>query len=108
MASVREPHLKAIPAIGGHGAYQHYWLGNLRSNLVYGYSHAHNTGIQEDSMYRTSHYAAANLIWNPFGSLNVGAEYLLGWYERKDRQTGSASRIQVSLKYAFVRLDAGD
>ena len=65
---------------------------------------------QSDVDVETSecHYAAANLIWNPFGTLNVGAEYLLGWYERKDRQTGSASRIQVSLKYAFVRLDAGD
>jgi hypothetical protein len=108
VVSVQEPHLTAIPAIGGHGAYQHYWLGSLRSNLVYGYSHAHNTGIQADSTYRTSHYAAANVIWNPFGTLDVGAEYLLGWYERKDRQTGNASRIQVSLKYAFVRVDGSE
>ena len=33
------------------------------------------------------------LIWNPFGTLDIGAEYLLGWNERKDRQTGTAPRI---------------
>ena len=47
-------------------------------------------------------------IWNPFGTLDIGAEHLLRWYERKDRQTGTASRIQVSLKYAFVRVDGGE
>ena len=44
----------------------------------------------------------------PIGTLDIGAEYLLGWYERKDRQTGNASRIQVSLKYAFVKVDGGE
>jgi DcaP outer membrane protein len=102
---VPEPHLKAIPAIAAQGAYQHYWVENVRSNLVYGYSHVRNGGIQADSTYRTSHYAAGNLIWNAFGTLDIGAEYLLGWYERKDRQAANASRIQVSLKYGFVRVD---
>jgi hypothetical protein len=105
LVSLPEPHLKAIPAVGTHVAYQHYWLDTLRSSLVYGYSHAQNTGIQPDSTYRTSHYAAGNLIWNLFGALDVGAEYLFGRNERKDGQAANASRVQVSMKYAFVRVD---
>jgi hypothetical protein len=103
--SLPEPHLKAIPALGTHVAYQHYWLDTLRSSVVYGYSHVRNTGVQPDSTYRTSHYAAGNLIWNLFGALDVGAEYLFGRTEHKDGQAANASRVQVSTKYAFVRVD---
>ena len=100
-----EPHLKAIPAVGTHVAYQHYWLHTLRSSLVYGYSHVQNTEFQPASTFRTSHYAAGNLIWNLFGALDVGAEYLFGRNEHKDGQAANASRVQVSMKYAFVRVD---
>ena len=108
MVSVQEPHLNAIPAIGGHGAYQHYWLGNLRSNLVYGYSHAHKHGNPGGLDVPHEPLCRCEPDLDPIRDLDVGAEYLLGWYERKDRQTGNASRIQVSLRYAFVRLDGGD
>lgn len=103
-----EPHLTAIPAVGTHVAYQHYWLETLRSNLVYGYSHVQNTATQPGSTYRASHYAAGNLVWNLFGALDVGAEYLLGRNEHKDGQAANASRVQVSMKYAFVRVDRRD
>jgi hypothetical protein len=105
LVSVPEPHLRAIPAVGTHVAYQHYWLQTLRSSLAYGYSHVQNAGIQPDSTFRTSHYAAGNLIWNLFGALDVGAEYLYGRNEHRDGQAASASRVQVSMKYAFVRAD---
>jgi hypothetical protein len=100
-----DPYLKAVPAVGTHVAYQHYWLETLRSSLVYGYSHVRNTGIQPGSTYHASHYAAANLIWNLFGALDVGAEYLVGRNEQRDGQAATASRVQVSMKYAFVRVD---
>jgi hypothetical protein len=105
LVALPEPHLKAIPAVGTDVAYQHYWLDALRSSLVYGYAHVQNTEMQPGSTYRTSHYAAGNLIWNLFGALDVGAEYLFGRNERKDGQAANASRVQVSMKYAFVRAD---
>ena len=51
-------------------------------------------------------YAAGNLIWNPFGSLTVGGEFLSGWRD-KDGSTGNAPRIQFSAKYNFVRTQSG-
>jgi hypothetical protein len=41
----------------------------------------------------------------PLGALDVGAEYLFGRTEHKDGQAANASRVQVSMKYAFVRVD---
>jgi len=103
--STAQPHLKATPAVGAEGAYQHYWMKGLRSNLVYGYARVQNTAFQPKSTYHRSEYTAANLIWNPFGSLSVGGEFLYGWQVLKSGQTGNAPRIQFSAKYSFVKID---
>lgn len=100
--SVAKPHLKATPAVGTVFGYQHYWTQRLRSNLVYGYAEVQNTAYQSGSTYHKSDYSAANIIWNPVGSLNVGTEFLYGWQVLRNGQTGSAPRIQFSAKYEFV------
>lgn len=100
------PHLKAIPLTAVYGAYQHYWIKNLRSSVVYGFAQTQNTDLQPGSAFHQSNYSAGNLIWNPFGSLNVGAEFLYGWIVKKDNSTGNAPRIIISAKYNFVK--AGD
>jgi hypothetical protein len=51
-----------------------------------------------------SNYGATNVIWNPYGSLNVGAEFLYGGQVLKNRAFAYAPRIQFSVKYSFVRL----
>jgi len=48
----------------------------------------------------------ANLIWNPHGSLNVGAEFLYGWTMLQNGTKGNAPRFQFSAKYSFVKVDA--
>jgi hypothetical protein len=103
--SAAEPHLKATPAVGAEVAYQHYWNKNLRSNLVYGFVQVQNTAFQPGSTFHKSDYSAGNLIWNPFGSLNIGAEFLYGWQVLKNGHTGTAPRIQFSAKYSFVKID---
>ena len=103
--STAKPHLKATPAVGSEVGYQHYWSKTLRSSLVYGFVQVQNTQFQPGSTFHKSDYSAANIIWNPFGSLNVGAEYLYGWQVLKNGQTGNAPRFQVSLKYSFVKVD---
>ena len=97
------PHLKAVPLTATYGAYQHYWLKNLRSSAVYGFAQVQNTDLQTGSAFHQSNYSAANLIWNPFGSLNVGAEFLYGWIVKKDNTGANASRIMFSAKYNFVK-----
>ena len=46
------------------------------------------------------------MIWNPYGSLNVGAEFLYGWAMEQNGLKANAPRIQFSAKYSFVKVDA--
>ena len=109
VADNANPHLKATPALGAEAAYQHYWTKSLRSNLVYGYAAVQNTDFKQPAgvtfnPFAHSNYGATNVIWNPYGSLNLGAEFLYGGQVLKNGAFGYAPRIQFSAKYSFVRL----
>jgi len=106
VTSVTSPHLEATPAVGVETAYQHYWAKTLRSSAVYSYAAVNNTDRAATTAYNHSTYTGTNLIWNPYGSLNVGAEFLYGWVMRQDGQKANAPRIQFSAKYSFVKVDA--
>ncbi len=105
VVSTTQPRLKATPAVGTALSYQHYWDKRLRSSFVYGFAQVQNTAFQPGATYHKSDYTAANLIWNPFGSLNFGSEFLYGWQVLKNGSTGNAPRIQLSAKYSFVKVD---
>ena len=103
--------LKATPAVGVEAAYQHYWQKTLRSSAVYSYAAVNNSNFALAASssfipYNHGTYTGANLIWNPFGSVNIGAEFLYGWIMRQDGQKANAPRIQFSAKYSFVKVDA--
>ena len=101
--------LKATPAAGVEAAYQHYWLKNLRSSAVYSYAAVNNTALFASATpgtYNHATYTGSNLIWNPYGSLNVGAELLYGWAMEQNGLKANAPRIQFSAKYSFVKVDA--
>jgi hypothetical protein len=104
-ASGTNPHLEATPAVGIEAGYQHYWLKTLRSNAIYSYADVINTDLAAPTTYNHATYTGANLIWNPYGSLNVGAEFLYGWTMLQNGQKTNASRIQFSAKYSFVKVD---
>jgi hypothetical protein len=105
-ANNANPHLKATPAVGVEAAYQHYWFGKLRSNLVYGYAGVQNTNfVGSSNLFNHSHYSAVNVIWNPYGSLYVGTEFLYGGQVLKDGSFAYAPRFQFSAKYSFVKID---
>jgi hypothetical protein len=97
------PHLEAIPMVATYGGYQHYWGKPLRSSVVYGYVQAENTSLEPNSAFHRSQYTAANLIWNPFGSLNVGSEFLYGSLVEKNNGHADAPRIMFSAKYNFIK-----
>jgi hypothetical protein len=97
------PHLKAVPETAAYGAYQHYWTKKLRSSAVYGFVQLQNTDLQDGSAFHQSNYSAANIIWNPIGSLNVGTEFLYGWLVQKSNASANAPRFMFSAKYNFVR-----
>jgi len=76
-----------------------------RSNAIYLYSDVVNTNLAAPTTYNHATYTGANLIWNPYGSLNVGAEFLYGWTMLQNGQKANAPRIQFSAKYSFVKVD---
>ena len=98
--------MQATPAVGVEAAYQHYWLKTLRSSAIYSYAAVNNTNLSAATTYNHGTYTGANLIWNPYGSLNVGAEFLYGWVMEQNGLKANAPRIQFSAKYSFVKLDA--
>lgn len=100
--------LKATPGVGVESAYQHYWLKTLRSSLVYSYAAVNNTALFSSAApgtFNHATYTGSNLIWNPYGSLNVGAEFLYGWAMDQNGLKANAPRIQFSAKYSFVKID---
>jgi len=108
-ASGVTPHLQATPAVGVTASYQHYWLRKLRSSAVYSYAGVHNTVLfdaAEPTTYNHATYLGSNLIWNPYGSFNVGAEFLYGWAMDQNGLKANAPRIQFSAKYSFVKVEA--
>jgi hypothetical protein len=105
VASATNPHLVATPGVGVVTAYQHYWWKSLRSSAIYSYAAVNDTDLAS-TVYNHGTYTGSNIIWNPYGSLNVGAEFLYGWVMRQDGQKANAPRIMFSAKYSFVKVDA--
>jgi hypothetical protein len=98
--------LKATPAVGVEAAYQHYWIKTLRTSAVYSYAAVNNTSLAAGTTYNHATYTGTNVIWNPYGSLQVGAEFLYGWTVEQNGGKANAPRIQFSAKYSFVKVDA--
>jgi hypothetical protein len=97
--------IQATPAVGVQAAYQHYWLKRLRSSAVYSYAAVSNTASAAGTSYNHATYTGTNLIWNPAGSLNIGAEFLYGWKMLQNGGKANDPRIQWSAKYSFVKVD---
>ena len=103
ITSSQNPHLNALPVVATYGSYQHFWKPRLRSSAVYGFVQVQNTAYQPGSAFHKSNYSAGNLIWNPFGSLTLGTEFLYGWRYTHAGASGNAPRIMFSAKFNFIR-----
>jgi hypothetical protein len=96
--------LKALPLFAPWISYQHWWSRSVRSSATFGYLQLQNTAFQPGNTYHKSSYSSANIIWNAYGSLSFGAEFMYGWVEEKNGASANAPRIQVSGRYTFVKL----
>jgi len=63
-----------------------------------------STAFLPDNTYHKSSYSSANIIWNAYGSLSFGAEFMYGWVKQKDGTAANAPRFQISGRYTFVKL----
>lgn len=105
------PDLQVTTMMGGWASYQHWWLDNLRSNVVYGWFHSDvpvgELGAGANGFNKNIQNASVNLIWNPVGKVAIGLEYMYGWrYLAKAATTGgqmegNASRLQLGMQYFF-------
>ena len=96
--------LRALPVFGTYGSYQHYWSTAVRSSLTGGFVQLQNTAFQSANIFHNSVYSAANLIWSPIGSLDLGAEFLYGRVEAKSGVSAGDPRVQFTGRYSFVKL----
>jgi hypothetical protein len=95
--------LRALPLIATYGSYQHYWRPALRSSATFGFVQVQNTEFQPSSAYHKSTYSGLNVIWNPIGSLDVGAEVVYGWVKDKSGASADAPRFRITARYSFVK-----
>jgi hypothetical protein len=93
--------LEAIGIFGSFGGVQHFWSQRLRSNLVYGYVNADNPGFVSGDTFDNTNYVAADLIWSPYKTTTIGAEYLWGRRENKDGASGTGNRLLFSSRFDF-------
>jgi len=92
---------------GGFLAYRHFWIDNLRSNLVYSYGAADNdltvinTATLLEATSKEMQSVHVNLIWSIVPSVDLGIEYLHGYREVESGDEGELNRIQLSAQYNF-------
>ena len=96
--------LKALPAFAPWVSYQHHWTRSVRSSATFGWLQVQNTAFQPENTYHKSSYSSGNIIWNAYGSLSFGTEFMYGWVKQKDGVTANAPRLQFSGRYTFVKL----
>ena len=75
--------VKPVSEFGYQLGYQHFWLPNLRSTVVYGYEYSDyptqligpTQAITSNKVLQTAH---GNLIWSPVAFIDAGVEYMWG------------------------------
>jgi hypothetical protein len=102
--SLTDPSLRSLPIFAPYVGYQHYWSKSVRSTSTFGLVQLQNTAFEPGATFHKSTESTVNLIWNPAGSLNVGAECLYGWREQNGGLHANATRFQISGKYNFIRI----
>jgi hypothetical protein len=86
---------------GWYAAYRHFWIDQLRSNVVLSGASENNPAGSPASTNKSTRSAHANLIWSPVPSTDLGVEYIYGYRETEDGLKGHLNRLQASAKYAF-------
>ncbi|MGI9474807.1 MAG: hypothetical protein ACR2NZ_24970, partial [Rubripirellula sp.] len=106
--SSTNPALRAIPAHGFWLAYKHWWNASTRSTASYGYwklQDGFDPTPNPVGTFQASQYVSANIIWSPFPSMDVGAEWLYGTRLVTARtavdgsRDGDNHRLQVTVRW---------
>jgi hypothetical protein len=94
--------IETCDEIGGFIGYQHFWVENLRSTVIYSYAERDNdmnyVTDAVDKKYQSVH---ANLIWSPVPRVNMGLEYIWGYREVENGDDGDMNRVMAGFQYKF-------
>jgi hypothetical protein len=92
---------EAVETIGLVAYYDHRWNQRFTSSIGYSFNDQKNTNFQSGTAMDKLQYASANLLYTPAENLLTGIELLWGDRQDKSGASGSASRVQVTIKYNF-------
>ena len=84
-----------------YGAYRHFWLDQLRSNVVLSSASETNPAGTPASTNKSTQSAHVNLIWSPVSNTDMGVEYIYANRQTEDGLKGHLNRLQASAKYTF-------
>jgi len=103
--------LHALPLFAGFFSYQHRWPkdfwflkkwpGHMRSNFTVSAVSIDNFDFQDDKDYKSTLRASLNLIYQPAQNVRLGMELLWGQRKNKDDSKGTATQLQISVRYDF-------
>jgi hypothetical protein len=93
--------IQALIDWGATISFEHAWSEKFSSYLIYNTGRVVNSEGQANSALEGVDYAAANVIWKFAPGASTGIEYLWGLRQDKGAATGTANRIQWSVKYIF-------
>lgn len=93
--------LEAITDTGVTIGYQHYWNAAFSSLIVYNQGTNNTTEGQPENNISHTNYVAANLLWHFVENAFVGLEYLWGSREDISNESGTANRLQFSVRYGI-------
>lgn len=81
--------------------YAHAWTPSLSSLIVYNSGGVQNLAGQSANSLKKTDYLAANLTWNFAENTMAGVEYLWGKRVDENDASGTANRLQFSVKHSF-------
>jgi hypothetical protein len=98
--------VQPVTEFGAQVGYQHWWLPNLRSTAVYGYSYfgypsqviGPTQSIVSNKQLQTAH---ANLIWSPVAFIDAGVEYTWGQRETVSNNKGQQQALIGKFRVKF-------
>ena len=93
--------LVALPVLAGYVAYQHWWRESARSNVNLSWVNVDNLSFEDDAAYHKTFRGALNYIWSPTPRIDLGMELIYGERENKNRESATATQLQLSTKYRF-------
>lgn len=93
--------LVAINDLGVTVGFHHQWSSKFTSLIVYNHGIIENSEGQPGNSANVLNYFAVNILYHFEKNALFGIEYLRGERIDKDKNSGEANRIQMSLKYQF-------